>query len=151
MLYLLLLIALFVSLMLLAWWLIKQLFQTHLATVVIGLATTGFWISLFLSYQESISQKMFYDPTESTATGGFPLQALHYPTSPLGGDYPPVDSWPLFLLNYVIWLIAATVLIKLLNHYCKITFSSQAITTGSIIITVLSTLIGSGYLLLKFD
>ena len=63
--------------------------------------TTLCWFSLFLSVKKILNHQDIYKPY---ATGGFPLKAFEYPYPPMGGNWPPADSWPPFFINFLFWL-----------------------------------------------
>jgi len=105
------------------------------------------WLSLFLSYRKLpvvVNENSLDLPI---ATGGFPLKIFSYPVPPMGNNWPPVNAWPMFLLNLAIWIAITTFLLFLFDKKLK----SQNLTKKSIILALVFSLLGLFYLMIKFD
>jgi len=97
------------------------------------------WISLFVSYQDLPDSK-------PVATGGFPITAFEYPPGALGSNVPPIDSWELFYLNLCFWIVIGTGLTILLRKYLN-----KKRCCIFLIASIIISIYGLGYILLKFD
>jgi hypothetical protein len=113
---------------------------------VISIGVILNWLSLFFScrklpnfYQGDISQPI--------ATGGFPLKIFEYPVPPMGNDWPPVNSWPMFILNLIIWLLVAWLISRSLGKK----MANRRAMAIFIISAVVLSLFGIFYIMLKFD
>jgi hypothetical protein len=113
---------------------------------VISIGVILNWLSLFFScrklpnfYQGDISQPI--------ATGGFPLKIFEYPVSPMGNNWPPTSSWPMFIINLLIWLAVAFLILALFGKKIK----SQKVMAVSVISAVILSLLGILYIMIKFD
>lgn len=125
-------------------------------TVAIGGGITLFWLSHFASYKPNPEFSMdevlagggafdLNNPGTIYASGGFPLKAYDYPFPPLGpGPHQPI--WPL-AINLLFW-IAICYGVMWLYRTEKI---PVWISRGVTILAIVTTIIGMGYLLLKFD
>ena len=101
------------------------------------------WIALFISCRDLPD---IYDLSKPVATGGFPITAFEYPPGALGSNVPPGNTWKLFYLNLFFWIvIGAGVAILLRRHLNKKRLFLFFV--ASVIISIY----GLGYLLLKFD
>ena len=101
------------------------------------------WIALFISCRDLPD---IYDLSKPVATGGFPITAFEYPPSALGSNVPPANTWELFYLNLFFWIVIGIgVAILLRRHLNKKRLSLFFV--ASVIISIY----GLGYLLLKFD
>jgi hypothetical protein len=102
------------------------------------------WVSLFLSTQKILNADDMYGPC---ATGGFPLKIYEYPYSPMGNDHPPIDTWPIFFLNLLIWIILGLLISLIFNKK----FEDKKIIKILIITAIIMSMIGKIFLLIKFD
>ena len=107
------------------------------------------WTTLFLSYSP-IPEYEYVENSIPTfvAIGGFPFIAFHYPSPPMGSDVVSQSMWPLFYLNEFFWLIIGTILTKLLPQKIK---NYSQIRLFCIVMTLIISLSGLGYLVLRFD
>lgn len=112
----------------------------------VGLGVILNWLSLFFSYrrlpnyyQGSINQPI--------ATGGFPLKIFEYPVPPMGNDWPPVDSWTVFIINLVIWLAIAWLISLSLSKRME----SRKVMATSVISAIVLSFLGIFYIMLRFD
>lgn len=104
------------------------------------------WLSLFFSYKRLPN---FYqgDISQPIATGGFPLKIFEYPVPPMGSDWPPADTHQIFLINLVIWIIIGFIISFL--FYKKM--ENRKIMAISVISAIVLSLLGTFYIMLKFD
>ena len=102
------------------------------------------WISLVVSYQNL--PDAYDNLSKPVATGGFPITVFEYPPGAMGSNVPPVESWGLFYLNLFFWIVIGTGVAILLRK-CLNKKRSYIFLVASIIISIY----GLGYLLLKFD
>jgi len=94
------------------------------------------WISLW------VADFLWYE-------GGFPIKALTYPSChPCGSDIPPIESLPMFLMNYLIWLLISFLIATFLS---KKTIKNKKYYIIFTIISFLVLMSGLGGLLLTFD
>ena len=101
------------------------------------------WISLFISYQRLPDANNLNKPI---ATGGFPITAFEYPPSVLGNNIPPIDSWGLFYLNLSFWIVIGICIAMLLRKHLK-----KRISYIFLVASIIISIYGLGYLLIKFD
>lgn len=113
------------------------------ARVVVALASIALWISLFLSYR--IAPNAYLTNDFPIANGGFPFRVFGYPGTSMGGDVPPLQSWPVFYLNVIFWTILSFGFFPLLKRI------PRAARTYILLTAMLTTLAGASYLLLQFD
>lgn len=118
----------------------------NITIAVSSLGIVMMWISLFISNHELPYNYINFSNPAPAALGGFPITVFEYPPAALGSNVPPVDSWGLFYLNFIFWIIiGAAMSIALRKHFSRqVSFKLFA---ASIIIS----LYGLGYLMLKFD
>ena len=115
----------------------------NITTAALSLGVIMMWISLVVSYQNLPD---IHNLSKPIATGGFPITAFEYPPGALGNNFPPVDSWGLFYLNLCFWIVVgASITILLRKHLNK--KRSYIFIAATIIISIY----GLGYILLKFD
>lgn len=112
---------------------------------IISLSIILQWLSLFFSYQK-LSQ-ITRDLTEPFATGGFPLKIFEYPVPPMGHDWPPAETWPMFFLNLLLWLILSFFIL----FFIKKDFFTNKKSLLLFGLACFFTLIGIFYLMLLFD
>lgn len=111
--------------------------------VALSLGVIMMWIALFVSCRDLPD---IYNLSKPVATGGFPITAFEYPPSVLGSNVPPANTWGLFYLNLFFWIIIGTgVAILLCRHLNKKMLSLF------FVVSVVISIYGLGYLLLKFD
>ncbi len=115
----------------------------NITIIALSLGIIMIWISLFTSYQRLPDANSLSKPI---ATGGFPITVFEYPPGALGNNNPPIDSWGLFYLNLVFWIIVGTGIAILLRKHLNKRIS-YIFLTMSIIISIY----GLGYILIKFD
>lgn len=122
-------------------------------TIALSLGWIANWAALFLSYRLNPAFKWpesgmptldLNNPESIYATGGFPLRAYDYPFPPLGPG-PEQSEWP-FVLNVIFWILIAYIVVYCLRG--KFPKYFENIVGGAAVIT---TLIGLGYLLIRFD
>lgn len=114
----------------------------NIARVGLSLGAILTWLSLVISNKDLGNNSL----SIPDATGGFPITAFEYPPAALGSDVPPTDSWELFYLNLFFWIIIGAAISIALRKY----FSRQVsfkLFAASLIVS----LFGLGYLMLKFD
>lgn len=100
------------------------------------------WLSLVVSNQDLGNNSL----NLPDATGGFPITAFEYPPGALGSNIPPVDSWGLFYLNLGFWIIVgAGIVIKFYKYF------SRQVSFKLFATSMITSLFGLGYLMLKFD
>ncbi len=115
----------------------------NITIAALSLGVVMMWIALFISHQDLPD---IYGLSKPVATGGFPITAFEYPPGALGNNNPPVDSWGLFYLNLYFWIvIGASISVLLRKHLNK--KKSYIFLAASIVMSIY----GLGYLLLKFD
>jgi len=104
------------------------------------------WLSLFFSYRRLPN---FYQGNinQPVATGGFPLKFFEYPVPPMGSNWPPANSWPMFIINLTIWLLVAFIIFWLLGKKVE----NKKVMAISVISAVVLSLLGIFYIMLKFD
>ncbi len=117
-----------------------------IATTALSLGIIMMWISLFVSYQRLPYNYIDFSNPAPAALGGFPITAFEYPPGALGSDEPPINTWSLFYLNLVFWIIVGTGVVMMSRKYLnnRVPFKLFG---ASVIIS----LYGLGYLFLKFD
>jgi hypothetical protein len=101
------------------------------------------WLSLFFSCRKLPN----IDINQPIATGGFPFKVFEYPFPPMGHDWPPAGSWPMFFLNLVVWLVVSFFIFLLFGKK-KVNKKNTAIFAIS---AVILSLLGVFYIMLKFD
>lgn len=119
----------------------------NIAMPVLSLGVIMMWISLFVSNQElpNINYIDFANPAP-VALGGFPIAAFEYPPGALGGDVPPFDTWGLFYLNLIFWIVIGAGIVVVFRKYLNKQMSLKLF-----IVSVIISLYGLGYLSVKFD
>ena len=113
----------------------------------IGLGVTLTWISLWLSTKE-LPQPLSFNPSAPMQSAGFPFTAFWYPQPPMGNDYPPFWMWVPFFVNGAFWTGASVgilYLLRLPNEKMRFVYAAFSVSG------IVCWLIGSVYLLLKFD
>ena len=110
---------------------------------IISLGISLNWLSLFFSYHKL--QKL--DINQAIATGGFPFKVFEYPFPPMGHDWPPPETWPIFFVNLFIWLVFACLIVFLISKKVE----NRKIITFLIISAIALSLFGIAYIMLKFD
>lgn len=111
----------------------------------LGIGAILQWLSLFFSYREL--PNAYEDISKPIGTGGFPFKAFEYPVPPMGNDWPPAEMWPMFFVNFAIWLAVGLLVAFVLSK--KIT-NPKVLKTISILAILLS-VFGIFYIMLKFD
>lgn len=101
------------------------------------------WLSIFFSYKKLDN----LDINQPIATGGFPLKIFSYPVPPMGHDWPPVEVWPIFFLNLIIWIIVASIISFILGKR----FEYRRSMASSVVSAIFMSIFGLFYLMLKFD
>ncbi|MFA7088036.1 MAG: hypothetical protein WC146_01705 [Patescibacteria group bacterium] len=104
------------------------------------------WLSLFFSYRK-LPNFFQGNISQPIATGGFPLNIFKYPVPPMGNNWPPVNSWPMFILNLLIWLVIAFSFALLLGK----TMKNRKVMAASVIFAIILCLLGTLYIMIKFD
>lgn len=105
------------------------------------------WLALFGSYR---LLPHFYDATvdfEPIAVGGFPFKAFEYPYPPMGGNWPPSDSWPAFFLNLLFWIIVGIIIRWRFGKKLE----NKKVIARIALMSIFLSMIGVVYLRLKFD
>jgi len=110
---------------------------------IVSLGISLNWLSLFFSYHQLQSINI----NQVFATGGFPLKVFEYPFPPMGHDWPPVESWPIFFVNLLIWVGLASLIVFLTGKKMK----NRKIMSSLIISAIILSLLGIFYIMLKFD
>ena len=111
---------------------------------IFSLSSIMLWLSIFVTRRNLPGGKM----TEFS-TAGFPLQSFTFPCCAMGGDYAPLSMWRPFYFNYLIWIIASSLLVGLLARY-KLLNNSKA-KRWLLVICIVINLSGLGLLFLAFD
>lgn len=101
-----------------------------------------FWISLFLSFRVTGEEL-----TKRFATGGFPIRSFVYSSPPMGNDHVPLEAWGGFAVNVLFWFFVCSLIFPLLPERFRTEKWKCIIVCGAIVLTI----IGKGYLLLRFD
>jgi len=104
------------------------------------------WVSLFVSYQRLPYNYIDFSNPAPAALGGFPITAFEYPPGALGSNEPPINTWSLFYLNLVFWIIVGTGAAMILRKYLN-----NQVSFKLFISSVIISLYGLGYLFLEFD
>ncbi|HBR80465.1 MAG: hypothetical protein UX09_C0001G0046 [Candidatus Uhrbacteria bacterium GW2011_GWE2_45_35] len=118
---------------------------------ILCLAWVTNWISLIASFRLNPVYSDQFLPLDLNnqnsiyATGGFPFKVYDYPRPPMGPG--PEQSELPFVLNFVFWLVV----IALVFWFFKGRSDNKNLVFVSTVAAFFSTLIGVGYLLLKFD
>lgn len=112
--------------------------------IVVSLAVIIQWVVLVFSERGLQQQDIWHDPM---SVAGFPFKSLYYPNPPLGGDYVPFSMWPKFYMNYGFWLLV----VLFAYPFLPSRFKTQRMQKLFVILASVITLLGCGYLLLKFD
>ncbi len=115
---------------------------------ILGGAQILLWLSLWLSTRAAPKAWLenIYLPIQ---TAGFPFRTFEYPHPPMGGDIPPAATWPLFFLNYAFWFFVAHALASLLKNVPE--QKMIKIRAAFFFVGTIFSIMGLGYLLLKFD
>jgi len=129
----------------------KNFKKEHLV-FAIGSGFLLLWSSLFLSYAPlddlGRTDQEIFEQNVPVAIGGFPFIAFQYPQPPMGSDVVPQSMWPLFFLDEAFWLVIGFFMTTRLSQKIKGDRRARII---FILTSVLTTLAGLGYLMLKFD
>ena len=115
----------------------------NITMAALSLGVIMMWTSLVVSHQDLPD---IYNLSKPVATGGFPIIAFEYPPGALGNNVPPVDSWGLFYLNLCFWIVVGASVAMLLRKYLN-----KKIFYISLIASIIISIYGLGYILLKFD
>lgn len=115
----------------------------NITIAALSLGIIMMWMALFVSNQKLPN---YNDLTQPEARGGFPVTAFEYPPAALGGNFPPIDSWGLFYLNLVFWIIAGASIAVI---FCK--YSNKQTLFNLFAASFIVSLYGLGYLFAKFD
>lgn len=118
----------------------------NVATAALSLGIIMMWISLFISYRGLPYNYINFSNPAPAALGGFPLTVFKYPPPALGSDVPPVESWGLFYLNLFFWVTVGIIISAGLRKHLSKQFPLKLFAASVII-----SLYGLGYLLVKFD
>jgi hypothetical protein len=110
---------------------------------IISLGISLHWLSLFFSYHKLQN----IDINQAIATGGFPLKVFEYPFPPMGHDWPPLETWPVFFMNLFIWLVFAWLIGFLIGKKMKKRNMMSFLAISAIVLSLL----GIFYIMLKFD
>lgn len=103
------------------------------------------WVSLFVSKVAL----PYSDPwKEPAAKGGFPFTSFYYPQPPLGGDIPPLAQWPGFYLNFVVWFVAAALMVILWSRRKELKLQTVH---SALFVAFCVSLVGLGYVAWQFD
>ena len=111
---------------------------------IFSLSSIMLWLSIFITRHNL----PVGDMTEFSAAG-FPFRVFTFPCCAMGGDYVPLSMWRPFYFNYLIWIVASSLLVGLLARY-KIIKNSKA-KRWLLAICIAINLSGLGMLLLAFD
>lgn len=83
-----------------------------LALCIMSLAVVFHWLSIWGSYQIlPVVNEVTHN--DVFAIAGFPLHTFNYPYPPMGGDVPPIASWPWFYGNELFWMLTAAGVVAL--------------------------------------
>ncbi len=115
---------------------------------ILGGAQILLWLSLWLSTR-AVPQVWPENIQLPIQTAGFPFRAFEYPHPPMGGDVPPAAMWPLFFLNYAFWFFVAYALASLFKNVPEP--KMVKIRAGFFFIGTILSIMGLGYLVMKFD
>jgi uncharacterized MnhB-related membrane protein len=121
--------------------------RRDLAITTASLGSVFLWISLWLSIK-ILPQSSPVNVSAPIESAGFPFTAFLYPHPPMGNDVPPLNMWPPFFLNAVIWMSIAWVILHITKRFG---WNQRKIYPTIIILGILCSLIGLGYTLVKFD
>jgi len=88
---------------------------------------------------------------EPMAVGGFPFKAFEYPMPPMGGDVPPISMWPIFYVNYAVWIAVAIAIGFLLNKLLRGKELPPERIKLVLIVSVVLAIGGLGYVSVQFD
>ncbi len=110
---------------------------------IISLGISLNWLSLFFSYRrlQNININQIF------ATGGFPFKVFEYPFPPMGHDWPPLETWPIFFVNLFIWIAFAYLIGFLIGKKVE----NRTIMSFLSISAVVLSLFGIFYIMLNFD
>lgn len=111
----------------------------------LGIGVVLQWLTLFFSYKEL--PNAYEDIYEPIATGGFPYVVFEYPVPPMGSDWPPADVWPMFFMNFAIWLLVGLVLGAIFGKKIQERKLLHKVLTLAGMITIF----GYYYIVFKFD
>ncbi len=114
----------------------------NISIVGLSLGIIMMWGALFISNQNLSNN----DLSKPDAIGGFPITVFEYPPGALGGDVPPLDTWGLFYLNLIFWLVVGAVVAALFRQKIIKQLPFKLFSAS-----VLISLYGLGYLFVKFD
>lgn len=117
-----------------------------IARVGLSLGVIMMWLSLAASNQDLSYNYIDFSNPVPAALGGFPITAFEYPPAALGNDIPPVDSWGLFYLNLGFWIIFGAAMSIISRKYF-----SRGVSFKLFAASLIVSLFGLGYLMLKFD
>ena len=115
----------------------------NIIIAALSLGIMMMWVALFISDQKLPNGN---DLTKPEAAGGFPIMGFEYPPPALGGNTPPLDSWGLFYLNLVFWIVAGASIAIIFRKY-----SNKQTLFNLFAASFLVSLYGLGYLFAKFD
>lgn len=107
--------------------------------LVFGIGAVLLWTSLFLSYRGNALYQ---------ASGGFPFIAFHYPVPSMGNDAPPIEQWPFFFANLLIWFGIAATVVRFVTPRMK---ASDRIAAAILLIGIVSSIVGLLYIIMQFD
>lgn len=110
---------------------------------IISLGISLNWLSLFFSYHKLQNT----DINQAIATGGFPLKVFEYPFPPMGHDWPPLETWPIFFVNLFIWIAFACLIGFLMGKK----MGKRKMMSFLVISAIVLSLLGIFYIMLKFD
>jgi len=110
---------------------------------IVSLGVSLNWLSLFFSYHrlQNININQVF------ATGGFPLKVFEYPLPPMGHDWPPLGTWPIFFVNLFIWIAFAFLIVFLTGKKME----NRKRMAISVISALVLSLFGIFYIMLTFD
>lgn len=110
---------------------------------IVSLGVSLNWLSLFFSYRrlQNININQIF------ATGGFPFKVFEYPFPPMGHDWPPLETWPIFFANLFIWIAFASLIIFFNGKKTKNRTMMSFLAISAIVLSLL----GIFYIMLKFD
>ncbi len=127
---------------------IKRKVKSVISFLTLAFSQILLWSSHAISYnffpEKSVDTYFPYNPI---ASAGFPRQAFLYPVPPMGADYPPIEMWRIFFMNYLFWFFIAAVITILIPRK----FYTSKIVAILYIIAVYSALFGLGHTIIAFD
>ncbi len=110
---------------------------------IISLGISLNWLSLFFSYHRFQNVNI----NQVFATGGFPFKVFEYPVPPMGHDWPPLDTWPVFFVNLFAWILFAWLIYFLTGKKMENWKMMKLLIIAAIILS----LVGIFYIMLNFD